>query len=140
MAFTRTKIICTIGPQSSNKSTLKKLHVAGMNVARINMSHATHESAKKIINIIKDINKTKNTKLSQIGILLDTPGPEIRTGDTSLPIDLKVGDKVTLTVRDEVDVETSSIKVNYKGVIHSVNVGSRISVDNGLISFRVLSK
>ena len=51
-----------------------------------------------------------------------------------------MGDKVTLTVRDEVDVETSSIKVNYKGLVHSVNVGSRISVDNGLISFRVLSK
>ena len=82
----------------------------------------------------------KNNKLSEIGILLDTQGPEIRTGDTSLPIDLKVGDKVTLTVRDEVDVETSSIKVNYKGLIHSVDVGSKISVDNGLISFKVLSK
>ena len=140
MTFTRTKIICTIGPYSSNKATLKKLHLAGMNVVRINMSHATHKNAKEIINIIKDINKTKNSKLSNIGILLDTQGPEIRTGDTSLPINLKVGDKVTLTVRDEVDVETSSIKVNYKGLIHSVNVGSRISVDNGLISFRVLSK
>ena len=140
MAFTRTKIICTIGPNSSNKATLKKLHLAGMNVVRINMSHATHKNAKEIINIIKNINSTKNSKLSNIGILLDTQGPEIRTGDTSLPINLKVGDKVTLTVRDEVDVETSSINVNYKGLIHSVNVGSRISVDNGLISFRVLSK
>ena len=140
MAFIRTKIICTVGPNSSDKATLKKLHLAGMNVVRINMSHATHKNAKEIINIIKDINKTKNSKLSNIGILLDTQGPEIRTGDTSLPINLKVGDKVTLTVRDEVDVETSSNKVNYKGLIHSVNVGSRISVDNGLISFRVLSK
>ena len=140
MAFTRTKIICTIGPNSSDKATLKKLHLAGMNVVRINMSHATHKNAKEIINIIKNINKNKNSKLSNIGILLDTQGPEIRTSDTSLPINLKVGDKVTLTVRDEVDVETSSIKVNYKGLVHSVNVGSRISVDNGLISFRVLSK
>jgi len=140
MAFTRTKIICTIGPNSSDKATLKKLHLAGMNVVRINMSHATHKNAKEIINIIKNLNKTLNSKLSNIGILLDTQGPEIRTGDTSLPINLKVGDKVTLTVRDEVDVEISSIKVNYKGLVHSVNVGSRISVDNGLISFRVLSK
>ena len=92
MAFTRTKIICTIGPQSSNKSTLKKLHVAGMNVARINMSHATHKNAKEIINIIKNINKTKNSKLSNIGILLDTQGPEISPGDSSLPFNLKVGD------------------------------------------------
>ena len=52
MAFTRTKIICTIGPNSSNKATLKKLHLAGMNVVRINMSHATHKNAKEIINII----------------------------------------------------------------------------------------
>ena len=140
MAFIRTKIICTIGPQSSNKTTLSRLHSAGMNVARINMSHATHKNAKEIIDIIKSINETKNSKSSNIGILLDTQGPEIRTGDTSLPINLKVGDKVTLTVRDEVDVEPSSIKVNYKGLVHSVDVGSRISVDNGLISFRVLSK
>ena len=53
MAFTRTKIICTIGPNSSDKATLKKLHLAGMNVVRINMSHATHKNAKEIINIIK---------------------------------------------------------------------------------------
>ena len=140
MAYTRTKIICTIGPRSSSKATLKKLHLAGMNVVRINMSHATHQNAKEIINSIQNINTNKDNKLSNIGILLDTQGPEIRTGDTSLPINLKVGDKVTLTVRDEIDVETSSIKVNYKGLIHSVDVGSRISVDNGLISFRVLSK
>ena len=140
MAFTRTKIICTIGPASSSLNVLKKLHSAGMNVARINMSHASHKDAKNIINNINLINKNKVNKLYEIGILLDTQGPEIRTGDTSLPINLKVGDKVTLTVRDEIDVETSSIKVNYKGLIHSVEVGSRISVDNGLISFKVLSK
>ena len=119
---------------------LKKLHKAGMNVARINMSHATHLDAKKVIDNIHKINNEKDDQLPQIGILLDTQGPEIRTGDTSLPIELKVGDKVALTVRDEIDVETSSIKVNYKGLIHSVNVGSMISVDNGLISFKVLSK
>ena len=105
MTFTRSKIICTIGPASSSPKILKKLHTAGMNVARINMSHATHSSAKQIIENINKINKEKNDKLSEIGILLDTQGPEIRTGDTSLPIDLKVGDKVTLTVLDEVDVE-----------------------------------
>ena len=56
MAIVRTKIICTIGPQSSNKATLCRLHSAGMNVARINMSHATHKNAKEIINIIKSQN------------------------------------------------------------------------------------
>ena len=140
MSFTRTKIICTIGPASSNISTLKKLHKSGMNVARINMSHATHESAKGIIDSINKINSSNAGSISKIGILLDTQGPEIRTGDTSLPIELEVGDSVTLTVRDETDVETSSIKVNYKGLIESVSVGSQITVDNGLINFKVLSK
>ena len=140
MSFTRTKIICTIGPASSNISILKKLHKSGMNVARINMSHATHESAKGIIDSINKINSSNAGSISKIGILLDTQGPEIRTGDTSLPIELEVGDSVTLTVRDETDVETSSIKVNYKGLIESVSVGSQITVDNGLINFKVLSK
>ena len=140
MKFTRTKIICTIGPASNKTTILKKLHKAGMNVARINMSHATYDSAKEIINSINQINSSNSKSFSKIGILLDTQGPEIRTGDTSLPIELKVGEKVTLTVRDEIDVETSSIKVNYKGLIESVNVGSQITVDNGLINFKVLSK
>ena len=140
MNFTRTKIICTIGPASSKISTLRKLHKSGMNVARINMSHATHESAKEIIDSINIINSSNTGSNSRIGILLDTQGPEIRTGDTSLPIELQVGDEVTLTVRDETDVETSSIKVNYKGLIESVSVGSQITVDNGLINFKVLSK
>jgi len=140
MSFTRTKIICTIGPATETISALKKLHNNGMNVARINMSHATHKSAKAVIDRIKKINNDAKVESGKIGVLLDTQGPEIRTGDTELPLDLKVGDEVTLTVRDQVDVETSSIKINYKDLIHSVSEGSKISVDNGLINFKVLSK
>ena len=140
MSFTRSKIICTIGPATSSIAMLRKLHKAGMNVVRINMSHATHNSASQIINKINKINSSNDGTTSKIAILLDTQGPEIRTGDTNIPIDLNVGDEVTLTVRDEIDVETSSIKVNYKGLVHSVDVGSKITVDNGLINFKVLSK
>ncbi len=135
--FTRTKIICTIGPATDSFSSLKDLVLSGMDVARINMSHATHENASNIIESIHKINKKYKTNVS---VLLDTQGPEIRTGDTELPIALKSGDKVSLTVRDEVDVETSSIKINYKGLIQSVKKGSKISVDNGLINFEVISK
>ena len=140
MNFTRTKIICTIGPATESLSALRKLYENGMNVARINMSHAKHKSAKVIIDRINKINKEQKIQSGKIGILLDTQGPEIRTGDTELPLELNVGEEVTLTVRDEVDVETSSIKINYKDLIHSVSEGSRISVDNGLINFMVLSK
>ena len=140
MSFTRSKIICTIGPATNSLAMLRKLHKAGMNVVRINMSHATHKSAASIISKINKINNETDKLTQKIGILLDTQGPEIRTGDTSLPIELEVGDEVTLTIRDQIDVETSSIKVNYKDLVHSVDVGSRISVDNGLINFKVLSK
>lgn len=140
MDFTRTKIICTIGPATQDLASLRKLHKSGMNVARINMSHANHKSAKLIIDRIHKINKDSKNSYGKIGILLDTQGPEIRTGDTELTMDLKVGDEVTLTVRDQIDVETSSIKINYKDLIHSVSKGSKISVDNGLINFMVLSK
>ena len=140
MNFTRTKIICTIGPATEKLTALRKLHSNGMNVARINMSHATHKSAKLIIDRIRKINSETKNENGKIGVLLDTQGPEIRTGDTELPLELKVGEEVTLTVRDQVDVETSSIKINYKDLIHSVSQGSKISVDNGLINFKVLSK
>ena len=76
----RTKIICTIGPATESYSSIKKLYEAGMNVARLNMSHSNHKNAKKIIERIRKLNtKVKNP----VGILLDTQGPEIRTGDTS---------------------------------------------------------
>jgi pyruvate kinase len=140
MSFTRTKIICTVGPSTQSISTLRKLHKEGMNVVRINMSHANHKSALSIISKVNKINSSLKDGFTPIAVLLDTQGPEIRTGDTTMPLDLVTGDEVTLTVRDQVDVETSSIKINYKGLISSVNPGSKITVDNGLINFNVLSK
>ena len=138
--FTRTKIICTIGPATSELSTMQKMYSAGMNVVRINMSHASHDEALNVIKNVKLINKNLDIKKGPISILIDTQGPEIRTGDRDTSLDLKLGDKVNLTVRDEVDVETSSIKINYRGLINSVKKGSKISVDNGLVNFKVLEK
>ena len=91
MNFTRTKIICTIGPATEKLSALRKLHSNGMNVARINMSHATHKSAKLIIDRIKRLTVKLKMKMEKLS-LLDTQGPEIRTGDTELPLELKVGE------------------------------------------------
>jgi pyruvate kinase len=111
-----------------------------MNVARINMSHASHSDAINIINSIKKINQQQSKVYGPAGILLDTQGPEIRTGINQSDIDLNIGDIVNLTIRDDVDVETSSIKINYKGLIKSVEKGSKISIDNGLLNFKVLAK
>ena len=140
MTQIKTKIIATIGPSTSKYSDLKSLHAAGMNVARINMSHASHSDAINIINSINKINQLQSKVYGPAGILLDTQGPEIRTGINQSDIDLNIGDIVNLTIRDDVDVETSSIKINYKGLIKSVEKGSKISIDNGLLNFKVLAK
>jgi len=137
MNIKRTKIICTIGPATESYSMLMKLYKSGMNIARLNMSHSDHKSAKKIIDRINKINKKVS---NPIGILLDTQGPEIRTGDTSSVVHLEPGEKVSFTIRDEVDVETTSIRVHYDELINSVKVGSLITLDNGLLNFKVLAK
>ena len=137
MKYKRTKIICTIGPSTESFSSIKKLHEAGMNVARLNMSHSDHKNAKKVIDRIKKLNQSIETP---VGILLDTQGPEIRTGDTSQVVNLEPGQLVSFTIRDEVDVETTSIRVHYDELIQSVNVGTLISLDNGLLNFKVLKK
>ena len=140
MRVTKTKIIATIGPSTNEYSLLKDLHAAGMNVARLNMSHASQTDALKIIELINKVNKNQSKLFGPIGVLLDTQGPEIRTGINQSDIDLKTGDIVNLTIRDDIDVETSSIKINYKGLIRSVDRGSKISIDNGLLNFQVLAK
>ena len=140
MLVTKTKIIATIGPSTNKYNDLRDLHSAGMNVARINMSHASHADAISIIESIQKLNKIQSDLFGPIGILLDTQGPEIRTGINHSDIDLHTGDVVNLTIRDDVDVETSSIKINYKGLIRSVDKGSKISIDNGLLNFQVLAK
>src|SRR6056300_43896 len=140
MQATKTKVIATIGPSTNKYNELKDLHSAGMNVARINMSHASHADAIHIIQSINKLNKKQSSMYGPIGILLDTQGPEIRTGISKSDINLQTGDIVNLTIRDDVDVETSSIKINYKGLINSVHKGSKISIDNGLLNFKVLTK
>lgn len=133
----KTKIICTIGPATESIEMLEKLANAGMNVARLNMSHGDHCSHKKIIQAIQTLNK----KLSHpIAILLDTQGPEIRTGDMANDLHLSEGDTISIVARGTEDVESTSIHINYDDLINDVDVGDMITVDNGLINLEVLSK
>ena len=133
----RTKIICTIGPATASFDGLKALFEAGMNVVRINMSHSDHASAAKIINWIKTLNRQVDYP---VPILLDTQGPEIRTGVLENPMELNSGDVVTLSVRDGDLIEQRSIHVNYTELVDVVEVGRIITVDNGLMNFKVLQK
>jgi len=137
MEFRRTKIICTIGPATASYNMLAQMQHAGMNVVRLNMSHADQASASKIVGWIRTLNRKVNYP---VAIMLDTQGPEIRTGDVAQPMELTAGDVVSLTVRGDIDVEHRSIQVNYADLVTSVTVGDRITVDNGLINFDVLEK
>lgn len=133
----RTKVVCTIGPATSSFNTLKKMHEAGMDVVRINMSHSDYANAKRIIGWIKTLNRQID---HPVPVLLDTQGPEIRTGVLEQPMQLKEGEIVRLTVRDPNMVETKSIRVNYEEMVDAVDVGRIVTLDNGLINFEVLEK
>lgn len=133
----KTKIICTIGPVSSSFDALEKLARAGMNVARLNMSHGEHGASANVIKAIRTLNKKRH---HPIAVLLDTQGPEIRTGDLKNELNLNTGDVISIVARGEGDVEASSIFINYEDLIHDVSVGDKITVDNGLINLEVLSK
>jgi pyruvate kinase len=133
----KTKIICTVGPATSTYEMLVAMHEAGMDIIRLNMSHATQKWADRIIEHIVELNKHA---AFPVGILLDTQGPEIRTGVRESDLDLKAGDEISITVRDDVNVEESSIRINYDELIDAVKVGDKITVDNGLINLEVLDK
>lgn len=133
----KTKIVCTIGPATASYEGIKALMEAGMGLVRLNMSHADHEGAKKIIGWVKTLNRKVPYP---VPIMLDTQGPEIRTGMLNQPMDLVSGDVVTISVRADSDVEQTSIHVNYKELVEVLNVGDKLTVDNGLINFEVLEK
>lgn len=133
----KTKIICTIGPATGSYPMLEKLARAGMNIVRLNMSHGDHTSAAKTIKSIKTLNRKV---VYPVAILLDTQGPEIRTGDLTSELELKNGSIISISVRDVTAVEESSFHIHYDELIETVNVGDRITVDNGIINLEVLEK
>lgn len=130
----KTKIVGTIGPASETVEKLKELIQAGLNVARLNFSHGNQEEhAQRITNIRQAMNDTGKL----VGILLDTKGPEIRTGVLKEePIDLVEGDTLILTT-ETIEGDKQRISVSYEGLIDDVQIGSRILVDDGLIGLRV---
>lgn len=133
----KTKIICTIGPATASFEKLKALYEAGMDVVRLNMSHGSHIDHAKVIKAIRTLNRqVKHT----IPVLLDTQGPEIRTGQLTEDLNLHTGNIISLVARGEGDVEQTSIHVDYEDLVHQLKVGDKITVDNGLINLEVLEK
>lgn len=130
----KTKIICTIGPACEEEAVLTDMCKAGMNVARLNFSHGTHESHQVLINRLKKVRKELHLP---IAIMLDTKGPEYRTGVfKGGKAVVKDGDTFTFTT-DDIEGDSTRCSVSYKNLINDLTIGDTILVCNGLVEFRV---
>ena len=129
----RTKIVCTLGPTSEEKEVIVRLVRAGMNVARLNMSHSTHQMHEKSIALIREIANELNTP---IGILADLQGPKIRVGTLKEKVILEPGQQFILTTRD-VPGNAIAVSVSLKELPESVHKGQVMLLDDGLLELVV---
>jgi len=130
----RTKIVCTLGPATDNPEVLRKMMENGMNVARLNFSHGTHEEQQKRVDIFKKIRDELNLP---VALLLDTKGPEIRIGNfIDHEVELKEGQTFVLTTR-EVEGTNEIVSVTYSELHNDVSRGNKILIDDGLIELVV---
>ena len=134
----KTKIICTMGPNTNDESLMRKLVQSGMDIARFNFSHGDHEEQKMRMDMLK---KIRDEEGNPIAILLDTKGPEIRTGilKDGKKVMLQAGNVFTLSTEDIVGDETKT-SITYPGLVADVQVGSTILIDDGLIELKVKEK
>ena len=132
----KTKIVCTIGPASESEEMLRALCSAGMNVARLNFSHGTHDEHLRRIETIR---KVRSDMQLPIAIMLDTKGPEYRVGTfENGSVELKEGDLFTFTPEQIVGTN-ERVSVSYPKLYEDMAPGDKILVNNGLLCFRVLS-
>ncbi|MGV3773652.1 MAG: pyruvate kinase [Verrucomicrobiales bacterium] len=133
----KTKIIATLGPATDSAEMISKLIHAGVNIFRLNMSHGAHDWVRRVV---VDIRAAAKAQDKSVGILMDTQGPAIRTGDLPASLDLHPGQKFTLTVRGQVSEELHSVDVNYDNLVDDISVGDTVLIDNGEIEMKVLAK
>ena len=132
----KTKIICTLGPSTEDEKTLRELMIVGMDVARINMSHGTHEEHRLKIEKVKKLRREMDMP---VAILLDTKGPEIRTGNFPEKIMLEAGQEFTLTTEECIG-DNKHCFITFSGLPADVDEGTKILIDDGLIEMVVKSK
>jgi pyruvate kinase len=131
----KTKIVCTIGPSSESLPMIHQLIKAGMNVARLNFSHGDFEEHGNRIKIIKQARTELNC---HVAILLDTKGPEIRTGKLAAESAELVQDEHIVLTTDEIEGDAKRLSVTYKNLPNDVHIGSTILIDDGLIGLSVV--
>lgn len=130
----KTKIICTIGPASESEQVMRELILEGMNVARFNFSHGTHEEHLEKLATLKKLREELD---KPVAALLDTKGPEIRLGlFKEGKVELKAGQLFTLTTRD-VEGDEQIVSITYKNLVNDIHEGSRILLDDGLLELIV---
>ena len=130
----KTKIVCTLGPASENEETLRELIKNGLNVCRLNFSHGSHEEHKGRMDLVKKLREELNMPTA---ILLDTKGPEIRTGKFDVPeVLLEEGQTFTITMKDVMG-DKERCTVSYKGLANDVKPGDTILIDDGLVGLTV---
>ena len=133
----KTKIVCSIGPSSYEYETFKKMAYAGMNVARVNFSHATDEEKQTVISLVKRLNEEENLN---VALLYDTKGPEFRNGEVDENgIELIPGNTIRV-VKENVVGNAERFSVNHPNALDSLNVGNYIQLENGLMKIEVISK
>ena len=134
MKMRKTKIICTLGPASDSEQVIRELMLAGMNVARLNFSHGSHEEQKGKADLVKKVREELDLP---VALLLDTKGPEIRTGDLENgKVELKKGQSFVLTTEDITGNE-GMVSISYKDLVKDVKPGDSILIDDGLIGMKV---
>ncbi|MFC1692216.1 pyruvate kinase [Candidatus Latescibacterota bacterium] len=132
--MTRTKIICTLGPASKNRETISKLVSKGMNIARINFSHGSHDDIKESISLVREASSETG---NPIAILGDLAGPKIRIGELVSPfVTLHNGDELTITTRDVIGT-SSLVSTSYHNLVSDVDRGNTILIDDGAIELKV---
>jgi pyruvate kinase len=133
MTFCRTKIVCTLGPATATRDALRSLVEAGMNVARINFSHGTHEQHRETIALVRDV---ADELRRPVAILGDLQGPRIRIGDIPAPLPLESGTEVVLAPEDL--AHAAEISVTYDRLAEDLHVGDRVLIDDGLLELVVV--
>src|SRR5512133_2777930 len=127
----RAKIVCTLGPATSSPQRLRELVMAGMDVARLNLSHGSYEDHEKVYH---EIRAASDQSGHAVGVLVDLQGPKIRTGRFSGgPVELAPGDRFIITTR-EVDGDKTIVSTTYKGLPGDVRPGDRLLIDDGKVS------
>ena len=132
----KTKIVATLGPASSDRETIKDMMVAGVNIFRINFSHADFEAAKQRIELIRELNKELGFN---VGVLADLQGPKLRVGKMKDGVVMEKGDRIVFTTKKIEEGTADHVYMNYQSFPKDVKAGERILLDDGKLIFEVTS-